>query len=242
MSPNDIEDITVLKDAASTSIYGSRGSNGIVIITTKKGRAGQATVSFNAEAGVQTHGYLTPMVNTADYISIYNEAARNDNAMGGVQRDLIEGSYLDGLADVNHVEELFRVAPLQRYELSVTGGSERTTMRCRVRSSTRTVSSRTAVTRRFRSAPMYQSDVKPWLNVGMNVIGSMAETQSIPSSGDGYQNNEGGSAIRYALFRTPAIPTYDRRRQLRGPAERLFRTGNLQHLFRRRLQPDGRDK
>lgn len=81
VSPNDIEDITVLKDAASTSIYGSRGSNGIVIITTKKGRAGQATVSFNAEAGVQTHGYLTPMVNTADYISIYNEAARNDNAM-----------------------------------------------------------------------------------------------------------------------------------------------------------------
>ena len=41
---------------------------------------------------MQTHGYLTPMVNTADYISIYNEAARNDNAMGGVQRDLIEGS------------------------------------------------------------------------------------------------------------------------------------------------------
>ena len=209
VSPNDIEDITVLKDAASTSIYGSRGSNGIVIITTKKGRAGQATVSFNAEAGVQTHGYLTPMVNTADYISIYNEAARNDNAMGGVQRDLIEGSYLDGLADVNHVEELFRVAPLQRYELSVTGGSERTTYAVSGSFFDQDGIIKNSGYKKISFRSNVQSDVKPWLNVGMNVIGSMAETQSIPSSGDGYQNNEGGSAIRYALFRTPAIPTYD---------------------------------
>ena len=209
VSPNDIEDITVLKDAASTSIYGSRGSNGIVIITTKKGRAGQATVSFNAEAGVQTHGYLTPMVNTADYISIYNEAARNDNAMGGVQRDLIEGSYLDGLADVNHVEELFRVAPLQRYELSVTGGSERTTYAVSGSFFDQDGIIKNSGYKKISFRSNVQSDVKPWLNVGKNVIGSMAETQSIPSSGDGYQNNEGGSAIRYALFRTPAIPTYD---------------------------------
>lgn len=209
VSPNDIEDITVLKDAASTSIYGSRGSNGIVIITTKQGRSGEAMVSFNAEAGIQTHGHLTPMTNTADYVTIYNEAARNDNAMGGAQRELIEGSYLDGLANVNHVKELFRTAPLQRYELSVTGGNERTTYALSgsyfdqegiIKNSGYKKAS-------FRSS--VQSDVKRWLNVGMNVIGSIAETKSIPSSGDGYGSNEGGSAIRYALFRTPAVPTYN---------------------------------
>ncbi len=149
------------------------------------------------------------MVNTADYISIYNEAARNDNAMGGVQRDLIEGSYLDGLADVNHVEELFRVAPLQRYELSVTGGSERTTYAVSGSFFDQDGIIKNSGYKKISFRSNVQSDVKPWLNVGMNVIGSMAETQSIPSSGDGYQNNEGGSAIRYALFRTPAIPTYD---------------------------------
>ncbi len=209
VSPNDIEDVTVLKDAASTSIYGSRGSNGIVVITTKKGRSGSASVSFNAEAGVQTHGYLTPMVNTADYVSIYNEAARNDNAVGGVQRDLIEGSYLDGLADVDHVRELFRTAPLQRYELSVTGGSERTTYAVSGSFFDQDGIIKNSGYKKMSFRSNVQSDVKPWLNVGMNVLGSMAETQSIPSSGDGYQNNEGGSAIRYALFRTPAIPTYD---------------------------------
>ncbi len=181
VSPNDIEDITVLKDAASTSIYGSRGSNGIVIITTKKGRAGQATVSFNAEAGVQTHGYLTPMVNTADYISIYNEAARNDNAMGGVQRDLIEGSYLDGLADVNHVEELFRVAPLQRYELSVTGGSERTTYAVSGSFFDQDGIIKNSGYKKISFRSNVQSDVKPWLNVGMNVIGSMAGRRAFPA-------------------------------------------------------------
>ena len=236
----DIESISVLKDASSTAIYGSKGSNGVIIITTKKGRAGQATVSFNAEAGVQTHGYLTPMVNTADYISIYNEAARNDNAMGGVQRDLIEGSYLDGLADVNHVEELFRVAPLQRYELSVTGGSERTTYAVSGSFFDQDGIIKNSGYKKISFRSNVQSDVKPWLNVGMNVIGSMAETQSIPSSGDGYQNNEGGSAIRSVPY--ACHPHLRCRRQLRGPAERLFRTGNLQHLFRRRLQPDGRDK
>lgn len=209
VSPNDIADITVLKDAASTSIYGSRGSNGIVIITTKKGQAGKATVSFNAEAGVQSHGYLTPMVNTADYISIYNEAARNDNAMGGVQRELIEGRYLEGLADVNHLEELFRVAPLQRYELSVTGGSERTTYAVSGSYYDQEGIIRNSGYKKMSFRSNVQSDVKPWLNIGMNVIGSMDETLSIPSSGDGYNNNEGGSAIRYALFRTSAIPTYD---------------------------------
>ena len=126
VSPTDIEDITVLKDAASTAIYGSRGSNGIVIITTRNGRSGSAAVTFNGEIGFQTHGHLTPMTDTRQYIQIYNEAVVNDNAMGGVQRSLIEGNYLDGLADVDHLREIFRTAPLQRYELSVTGGSGHT--------------------------------------------------------------------------------------------------------------------
>lgn len=124
-----------------------------------------------------------------------------------MQRDLIEGSYLDGLADVNHVEELFRVAPLQRYELSVTGGSERTTYAVSGSFFDQDGIIKNSGYKKISFRSNVQSDVKPWLNVGMNVIGSMAETQSIPSSGDGYQNNEGGSAIRYALFRTPAIPT-----------------------------------
>lgn len=207
VSPNDIEDITVLKDASATSIYGSRGSNGIVIITTKKGSAGKATVSFNGEGGLQYHGYLTPMVNTTDYISLYNEAARNDNAEGGIPRQLIEGSYLDGLADVDHVKELFRNAGLQRYELSVTGGNDRTTYAMSGSYFSQDGIIKNSGYQKISFRSNVQSDVKPWLNMGMNVIGSMAETQSIPSSGDGYQSNEGGSAIRYALFRTSAVPT-----------------------------------
>lgn len=208
VSPNDIEDITILKDAASTSIYGSRGSNGIVIITTKKGRAGQATVSFNTENGFQFHGFLTPMANTADYVNIYNEAARNDNAQGGIQRSLINGSYLDGLSDVNHVKELFRNALIMRHELSVTGGNDKTTYAMSGSFFDQDGIIKNSGYKKYSFRSNVQSDVKKWLNVGMNVLGSIAETKSIPSSGDGYGNNEGGSAIRYGLFRPSAVPTY----------------------------------
>lgn len=208
VSPNDIEDITILKDAASTSIYGSRGSNGIVIISTKKGRAGKATVSFNTENGVQFHGFLTPMANTSDYVNIYNEAARNDNAQGGVQRSLIEGGYLNGLSDTDHLKEMFRNALIMRHELSVTGGNDRTTYAMSGSFFDQEGIIKNSGYKKYSFRSNVQSDVKDWLNIGMNVIGSLAETQSIPSSGDGYGSNEGGSAIRYGLFRTSAIPTY----------------------------------
>lgn len=209
VSPNDIEDITILKDAASASIYGSRGSNGIVIITTKKGRAGNATVTFNTENGVQFHGFLTPMANTTDYINIYNEAARNDNAQGGVQRALLEGEYLNQkFSNTDHVKELFRNALIMRHELSVTGGSERTTYAMSGSFFDQDGIIKNSGYKKFSFRSNVQSDIKKWLNIGMNVIGSMAETQSIPSSGDGYGSNEGGSAIRYGLFRPSAVPTY----------------------------------
>ena len=87
ISPENIESFTVLKDAASAAIYGSRAGNGVVIITTKKGTAGVAGVggvparpsfSYNFYGGFQTYAHLTPMTNTDEYLKIYNEAATND--------------------------------------------------------------------------------------------------------------------------------------------------------------------
>ncbi len=78
LNPEDIESMTVLKDAASAAIYGARAGNGVVIITTKKGVSQKPLISYNGWVGVQTVGNITPMTNNDQYIKIYNEAAAND--------------------------------------------------------------------------------------------------------------------------------------------------------------------
>src|SRR5690606_9679089 len=80
LNPTDIESINFLKDAASTAIYGSRANNGVVLITTRKGVKGKPRIEFQSMFGIQQHGKLTEMANKDQYVSIYNEAATNDNA------------------------------------------------------------------------------------------------------------------------------------------------------------------
>ena len=80
LAPGDIENISVLKDASAAAIYGSRANNGVVLITTKKGIKGKTTITYHGQTGFQQATGLTKMVNTSDYITIYNEAATNDNA------------------------------------------------------------------------------------------------------------------------------------------------------------------
>ena len=129
LSPNDIEDMTVLKDASAAAIYGSRANNGVVLITTKKGTKGETKITYRGQTGFQQATRLTKMVNTADYITVYNEAARNDNAFLSptLQRKLITPEDATRFADVNYMEELLRTAPVNSHEISVSGGTEKST-------------------------------------------------------------------------------------------------------------------
>ena len=74
ISPNDIENVTVLKDASSAAIYGSRATNGVILITTKQGKSGKARISYNGTVGVQNAVNLVKMANTKEYVELYNEA------------------------------------------------------------------------------------------------------------------------------------------------------------------------
>jgi TonB-linked SusC/RagA family outer membrane protein len=78
INPQDIESIDVLKDADATSIYGSRGANGVILITTKKGKPGKTTVSLNLNSGISRVGRTMDMLNTQQYVQIRKEAYRND--------------------------------------------------------------------------------------------------------------------------------------------------------------------
>ncbi len=147
INPSDIESIQVLKDAAAAAIYGSRGSNGVILITTKKGRQGEKpTVSFNTYTGFQRVDNKVDVMNAQEFAE-YTKLAR-DNSW--IAKDPINNSandpqnirsaqdryapylipYLNGggtgLTDTDWQDEIFRNAQVQNYELSVRGGTAKT--------------------------------------------------------------------------------------------------------------------
>ncbi|RYY19755.1 MAG: SusC/RagA family TonB-linked outer membrane protein, partial [Sphingobacteriaceae bacterium] len=121
ISPNDIESINVLKDASSAAIYGARAANGVVIVTTKRGRSGPPKVNFNAYTGVQTPQHLIKMANTSQYVAAFNTAAVNDG------RAQIPANLIAGLPDVNWQKEVLRPSPISNVQLGISGGSDNTT-------------------------------------------------------------------------------------------------------------------
>lgn len=209
ISPNDIENITVLKDASSAAVYGSRANNGVVLITTKSGSKGKARISYNGQFGFQTHGHLIPMANAAQYREIYNESVANDNAMGGIQRTPITEEYMQNLADVDYLDAIFRTAPIFVQELSISGGSEKVNYLLSGSYYGQDGIINNSGYDRISVRSNITADVKEWLSVGLNLSAAQANTQYVSSSGDGYGNSEGGSVVRYAMFRNPNIPVRD---------------------------------
>lgn len=114
LNPTDIESIEVLKDNSSAAIYGASGGNGVVLISTKKGKSGSASVSFNMYAGQQTVWNNIDLTNTSEFIDTYNQVFPDNN--------LFENA--DQLPDTDWQKELFRDAAIQNYDLSVQSGGE----------------------------------------------------------------------------------------------------------------------
>ncbi len=120
INPNDIESIEILKDASATAIYGSRGANGVILITTKRGKKGTSNVNFESYYGVQEVSNKLDLLNASQFGSLVNDARTNAGLplIFGNTENLGEGT--------DWQEEIFRVAPIQNYQLSFTGGSEKT--------------------------------------------------------------------------------------------------------------------
>jgi len=119
INPNDIERIDVLKDAASASIYGSRASNGVVLITTKQGKPGKVSVNFDMYAGVQSAAKQIDLLNSAEFATLANE-----NLVNGGQAPNPAWSNPNSLPNYDWQDAVFRKASIQSYNVSAQGGGE----------------------------------------------------------------------------------------------------------------------
>lgn len=142
LDPNEIETFSILKDASATAVYGIRGANGVVIVTTKKGVAqSKPTVEFKAQAGIASPVSFPDYLGSADYARLYNQALKNDNPGWAddpsIQERLFsdemianweraKGDNTDGLGyNIDLFDYAFRPAIQQNYTLSLRGGSDR---------------------------------------------------------------------------------------------------------------------
>ena len=207
---DEIENVSILKDASSAAIYGSRANNGVVLITTKKATKGEGKIQFRSQFGIQQHGRLIPMVSTHQYVNIYNQMAGNDNPFlpSVAQMPLISTEYEATLPNIDHMKEIYRNAPIQTYDLSVSGGKEKTTYLVSASYLNQDGIIYNSGYKRGTARGSITSEVNNWLTLAgsLNVYNSV--TDIIATTGDGYGGN-GSNPVRYGFFRSPAIPTYD---------------------------------
>lgn len=137
LNPSDIESIEILKDASATAIYGSRGANGVILITTKKGKTGKPRVTVNANFTIANATRLYDMLNLSDYADYRNAQSGPDDRQffkeGNEVRYIFSGGKYDAndpssyrvLQERDWQREIYRTAFSQNYSVSVNGGSEK---------------------------------------------------------------------------------------------------------------------
>ena len=156
IAPSDIANIEVLKDAASSAIYGTEGANGVVIITTKQGKIGEQVVSFSTSLGSQSVNTKMELMNAGQFVTYMNESG--------------EAAVVDNGINTNWIDETFQNAFVQRYDISFSGATEKMSyyLSGSYLDQDGTVGDDNNY-KRYTTRLNLKSDVKEWLEVGTNV-------------------------------------------------------------------------
>ena len=176
ISPGDIESINVLKDASSTAIYGARGSNGVIIVTTKKGEAGRLSLQFRTDLGFSQLPKKLELMNATEFALYRNDLAyfSTDDEYG----EIVDGTPISKYPfpdpyslgkGTDWLGELTRTAPYQNYSLSVNGGTKKTTYFGSVSfNDTRGIIKNSGM-RRYTARFNIDNQFTDWLKVGMRL-------------------------------------------------------------------------
>lgn len=126
LTPADIDNISVLKDASSAAIYGSRAANGVILVTTKKGKEGKARIIYNGSVGMSQATELPELAHSYEYAEFYNKAIGAETYTPEMIQKYRDGSDPDNYADEMYLDDLLGGHALQtKHELSVSGGTEK---------------------------------------------------------------------------------------------------------------------
>lgn len=201
LNPKDIETINVLKDAASAAIYGARGANGVVLITTRGGKKNQlGTISYDGYYGIQRAGKLLDLLNAREYATIQNEAYI---ASGKVPLPEFANPSVLG-EGTDWQEAIFESAPIMSHQLSFNGGGEKSSYTVSGNYFTQDgiVGGPKANFERATTRINAINEVKPWLSIGTNLGFTWLQRQGLT------ENSQYNSPIIRALNIDPTTPVY----------------------------------
>lgn len=218
LNPSDIESIDVLKDAASAAIYGARAANGVILITTKKGKAGQASVSYDGYYSVQNLYKIPTLLTASEYMDM-QDMARAMDGLDPVNWENEIGSRLynavkNGWEGTNWLKEMINSnAPMQSHAVNVTGGSDRNTYALGLSYTNQeaTLGVPTAIPTLSRYNFRLNNDYVVIKSNDMNVL-TIGETLNYRYSESNGSFSTGGiywNAIHDALIRVPMMPAYN---------------------------------
>lgn len=214
LNPNDIESIDVLKDAASAAIYGAQAANGVVLITTKQGREGRTTVTFDGYFGWQSAAKKTQMLNAEQYMTIMDEqnvaegsAPYNWEGYNSIWRYDAEGNRI-GVIDTDWVDQMFKDnATTQSYNIGISGGNATSTYAISLGYLNQEgIGGGKAVSDYSRYNFRINSDHKVFN--GLLTIGEQASFVYTKKKGIGV-GNQYNNSLRGAFGTSPLSPVYD---------------------------------
>ena len=189
---SDIESIEVLKDAASAAIYGSRGTNGVILITTKQGREGKSEIKINYNYGISEFNNRGRIdyANSASWIEVYNEGIDNYNRQNGFLPG--NSSYIkhisnpyNGLPDTDWLDVITRLGMSHSADLSFSGGTNKTKIYIGSNFAYQEGVIKTNDITKVNLKVNVSHQVAKWLNVGANMSGNYMKNNRVPGAGIG---------------------------------------------------------
>ena len=199
ISPSDIVSMEILKDASATAIYGAQGSNGVVLITTKRGKAGEAKFSYEGMTGWQCQASRIDMMNLREFAEFSNSVSAESNSRD-IHPEFQDPSLL-GIG-TNWQNAVFRIAPTQQHQLSAQGGTENVKYYV---SGTYLNQLGTIIGTKFNRYSFranLDAQLKKWLKLGVNTMFSITDERI------GLADSDQG-IVKYSLLTPPDIPIYN---------------------------------
>ncbi|MFD1771199.1 SusC/RagA family TonB-linked outer membrane protein [Sphingobacterium suaedae] len=183
INPGDIENISVLKDAASASIYGSRAANGVLLVTTKTGKAGRLLVDYTANGSIHTPTRLFDLItNSAEYMELWNEAKTNNGTAAGLYPQETIDLYRNATDRVKYpntdwLDIMFNPAFVQQHNFGVSGGSESTQYNLSLGYVDQPGVMKGFDYKRYNARLNLTSKVADWLRIGANISAKQGDTR-----------------------------------------------------------------
>lgn len=214
LNPNDVESIDVLKDASATAIYGSRGANGVVMVTTKQAQEGHTEINFDYSYGIQHSAKTYKMMNAAQYAALHNEMRTNAGPEYSLNPAFADPESLG--VGTDWTDAIFHTAPMQKVNLSILGGNQK-------------ISHATSLGYYTQDGIMKNSSFER-LSLQSNISSKIASNVTVKAnvnlSAENRRNQPVGTVIQNAMRILPSIPIKDENGEYAGPTGNAEWNGN----------------